>query len=256
MPMMPPSRRPGTPATISIAATIRAIAIAEPRSGSASTSAQTTAVRSPIGFISSPNVCGAVFFAASSAATVPSSANLASSDGCSVIGPAAIQRRAPLMVAPTPGIITATSSSSETTSASGARRLEQRHRHAHHEQHQQHAADGEDDAVLDEVERVVAVPRRRHRDRARGRVHHHLADGRQAERDQQQQLSLDRQVAPPRARGSPRSARPRRRWFVRPRIEIPREGPDPPPRRHVPVRLGTTAPRAAASARKRSPRAS
>ena len=75
---------PARPATSSIAPTITQIAITVPRSGSASTSAQNTASRIPIGFVSSPSVLGTGRFERYSA-TQTTTASFASSDGWNAV---------------------------------------------------------------------------------------------------------------------------------------------------------------------------
>ena len=67
-----------------------------------------TSATTPIGFASSFTVRGGRFLAASTAAVKTTTASFANSDAWTVIGPAAIQRSAPLARMPIPGTLTRT----------------------------------------------------------------------------------------------------------------------------------------------------
>ncbi len=105
------------PAAISIAATVNAITIAVPRSGSLNTSRLAAPTTSSNGLASSRRSCTCRGCLASSVAAYSTSASFISSEGSNWNDPGPIQRRAPLTLTPTCGMCTASTSTNEAASS-------------------------------------------------------------------------------------------------------------------------------------------
>ena len=122
-PATSPSWRSGSPAATSIAASVKQMTSAVPRSGWARISS-TQAPPTPSTGPATPRRLRAIFGrAARTAAMCSTSASFITSDGWNVSAPAPSQRRAPLTSTPMPGISTSTSI---THAASRIRRVQRR----------------------------------------------------------------------------------------------------------------------------------
>ena len=118
------------------------------------------------------------------------SASFMSSDGWNCSGPAPIQRCAPLISTPMPGILTATSSD-ERDRQQRRRQARQQLEAAAREELQHDEPDRAVGDVLDEVHRAVALALEQ-RPRRRRAVDHDRAGRQQAERRGEQDVVLDR----------------------------------------------------------------
>ena len=190
-----PSWRSGRPAATSIAASVKPITSAVPRSGWAAISSTAQPAGRKIGPATRRRF-GTIFgFADSTAAACRTSASFISSAGWNCSGPAPSQRRAPLTVTPKPGIRTSTSSTNEPSSSAGrdaADVLEPVAREQLHRDQPDRAVH----EVLDEVRGPVAVPLEQGAGGGGG-VHHHRPAGQEAERRRQEQSVLERLLAGP-----------------------------------------------------------